>query len=327
MTTSPVLYPDIDRQIDAPPVVRLLGRTEYNGQRISLAMSCRQVFALLASKANTLVSVDQIRRELWGVNDPRSAAQTVQTYILHLRKFIGYDAIETAGTGYTLRLGSRLDVDALRFDHLVTQARRDMEAGDLKSAVDTLRAGFSLWNGRVLEDVRTGELLSAFATGVEDRHATALGVHYDIELRAGRHRDVVDELAALARSEPSREDWTERLMLALYRSRRAAEALQAYTRLRVALAEDHGMDPCTALRGLHAQIFGGGQSVGTGGEVRTDVTIPPAWETSVRCTASTTRCGCALTRTRSPQGSWPNSTSSAFFKDDGGFMSYRFGSA
>lgn len=266
MTTLPVLYPDTDHHIDTPPVVRLLGRVTYSGLSVGSAMSTRKVFTLLASRANTHVSVDEISTELWGDAWPRTATTTVQTYVLHLRRLLGRDAVATTAAGYLLPLGDRADVDALRFGKLVTQAKRDMDAGKLKSAADTLRAGFSLWSGRVLEDVRKGELLEAFATGVEDRHATALGIHYDIELRSGRHRDVVDELAALARSDPAREDWTERLMLALYRSRRAAEALKAFRRLRMALAEDHGMDPCPGLQRLHQQILAGDPALDLGGQ-------------------------------------------------------------
>lgn len=265
MTTLPVLYPDTDHHIDTPPLVRLLGRTVYAGHPISSAMSTRQVFALLATRANTRVSVEDICTELWGEKWPKSAAQTVQTYVLHLRRTIGRDAVVTATAGYILPL-SRFDVDAHRFDHLVTQAKRDMDAGDLRSATDTLRAGLSLWNGGVLEDVRRGPLLESFAVGLWDRRATALGIHYDIELQSGRHRDVVDELAALARADPAREDWTERLMLALYRSRRAAEALQAYRRLRAALSEEHGMDPCSGLQRLHQQILAGDPALDLGGQ-------------------------------------------------------------
>ncbi|WP_435844199.1 winged helix-turn-helix domain-containing protein [Streptomyces eurythermus] len=45
----------------------------------------RQILALLAIRAGRVVSVETLIEEVWGDAVPRSAAPTLQTYILQLR--------------------------------------------------------------------------------------------------------------------------------------------------------------------------------------------------------------------------------------------------
>ena len=66
---------------------------------------------------------------------------------------------------------------------------------------------------------------------------SALEQAIDADLEAGRHRDVVGELDALVAEEPLRERLHAQRMLALYRSGRQAEALEAYREARRALVE------------------------------------------------------------------------------------------
>ena len=75
------------------------------------------------------------------------------------------------------------------------------------------------------------------------------------DLAAGRHREVVGELEALVAEEPLREQLHALRMLALYRSGRQSEALQAYREVRELLVDQIGVEPGPELRRLHAAIL------------------------------------------------------------------------
>ena len=99
----------------------------------------------------------------------------------------------------------------------------------------------------------------AFAQGeiarLEDRRLAAREERLDAELELGRSADVVGELESLVEQNPLRERLRGQLMLALYRSGRQAEALQAYQEARRTLVDELGIEPSPALQQLHASIL------------------------------------------------------------------------
>jgi SARP family transcriptional regulator, regulator of embCAB operon len=242
---------------DSPVVIHLLGSLRLVGQTLPSGPKARQTFAMLAVNAGRMVPVYEISRELWDGNDPSKALQSIQTYILMLRRIEWLKPlIEYQQCGYALHL-HQLDVDANRFIHYVGKARSAYQLGDLRTAGDTLTGALSLWQGWPLADVRTGPVLTAWADGVMDAHRTAQDLRFDLELRAGRHREVLDDLLAAVRRDPSREDTAAKLMIALYRSSRRIEALDVYTQVRVALAAQYGLEPCPELQRLQQRILAG----------------------------------------------------------------------
>ncbi len=83
----------------------------------------------------------------------------------------------------------------------------------------------------------------------------AVELRIDADLATGRHADLVRELSALARRYPLREHIHRQLMLALYRSGRQAEALEAYAELRRTLVEELGLEPSRELRALQEAML------------------------------------------------------------------------
>jgi hypothetical protein len=77
----------------------------------------------------------------------------------------------------------------------------------------------------------------------------------DADLAAGRHADVLAELDALTAAQPLRERLHAQRMLALYRSGRQADALEAYRDARTALVEQIGVEPGADLRRLQDAIL------------------------------------------------------------------------
>ena len=73
--------------------------------------------------------------------------------------------------------------------------------------------------------------------------------------RCGRHGELVGELEALVAAHPLRERLRGQLMLALYRSGRQAEALDAYQRARRELLDELGIEPGAELSGSSSAIL------------------------------------------------------------------------
>jgi len=68
--------------------IRVLGPLEVviDGRPVELpSAKARQVLAALVVRANEVVSTDRLFEVLWGAQPPESAANTLQTYVAHLR--------------------------------------------------------------------------------------------------------------------------------------------------------------------------------------------------------------------------------------------------
>jgi predicted ATPase len=77
----------------------------------------------------------------------------------------------------------------------------------------------------------------------------------EAKLELGAHAQVVGQLEALIGEHPYRERLRAQLMLALYRSERQADALQAYQDARNTLVEQLGIEPGERLRELERAIL------------------------------------------------------------------------
>jgi streptogramin lyase len=91
---------------------------------------------------------------------------------------------------------------------------------------------------------------------LEELRAEAREELVEAHLELGHHGRLVSELEAFVAEEPLRERLRGQLMLALYRSGRQAEALEVYRQGRNLLAEELGLEPGEALKGLERAILG-----------------------------------------------------------------------
>jgi tetratricopeptide (TPR) repeat protein len=160
----------------------------------------------------------------------------------------------THASGYLLQVEpDELDLD--RFERLVDQAHQAIAAHDLDVATGTLRQALGLWRGPALANLPLSLAVGAESARLEEARLVALEERLELDLRLGRHAELVGELELLVASHPDRECLRRQLMLALYRSGRKAEALAVYRTTRQMLVEELGLEPSLALQELERAIL------------------------------------------------------------------------
>jgi predicted ATPase/DNA-binding SARP family transcriptional activator len=238
---------------DAGLVFRLLGPVEVEQDGHVVAVGGRRQRALLAHlllHANTVVPRDRLIDALWGERPPDTAANALQVAVHGLRKLLGADRIVTRGSGYLLRVETG-ELDLERFGALAERARSEPHA----AASATLREALALWRGAALADVGEVPFAAAEEARLEELHLAALEERIAADLALGRHAELVPELERLVAEHPFRERLRREHMLALYRSGRQADALEAFQQARRTLVDELGLDPGPELQELERAIL------------------------------------------------------------------------
>jgi DNA-binding SARP family transcriptional activator len=238
---------------------RILGPLEAleEGRVVSLGGSKqRALLALLLLHANETLSADRLIDELWGERPPATAAKTLQVHVSRLRKTLaGADGngsaglVVTRGHGYELELDPD-HLDAHRFERLVLEGRRELAAGRAARAASALEHALSLWRGPALADLAYEPFAQPEIARLADLRVNAEELWIDAQLELGRHEAILGRIEALIDEHPYRERLRAQLMVALYRSDRQADALQAYQDARRALVQELGLEPGERLREL-----------------------------------------------------------------------------
>src|SRR6516164_8789177 len=236
---------------------RVLGSFEVVDRDGPLALGGpkqRAVLAVLLLHRGEAVSFDRLIDEVWGEHPPASANKLVQGYVSNLRKALDDGRLVTEGRGYALRVeADETDVD--RFEALVAKGRGALERGDALTAAAVLRDALRVWRGPALSDFAYEPFAQAEITRLEEARLAALEDRIDADLASGEHARLVGELEALVREHPLRERLRGQLMLALYRSGRQADALEAYRDARRDLLDGLGLEPGRALQELERAIL------------------------------------------------------------------------
>jgi predicted ATPase/DNA-binding SARP family transcriptional activator len=237
---------------------RLLGPVEAvrSGNAIALGGSRqRALLALLLMERGRPVTVDRLVEELWQGEPPTAAITTLRTYVSKLRSALGTEILITgSSSGYVLDVAPE-SVDALRFEQLAREGGQALARGASARAAERLRSALELWRGLPFADLADEGALRLEAVRLEQLRLRALEERIDAELALGGAAEVVDELEALVGEHPFRERLWAQLMLALYRSGRQAEALDAYQRARGLLDTELGLEPSEDLKQLQQAIL------------------------------------------------------------------------
>jgi DNA-binding SARP family transcriptional activator/tetratricopeptide (TPR) repeat protein len=237
--------------------IRLLGPigAERDGEPASLGgPRQRAVLARLAIAAGQIVTVDRLLDDVWAGEPPTTAVNTLQSYVSLLRRALGDPRhLRREGPGYVLTV-SRDQIDAARFEDLVAAGRTAL-TGAPRDALTNLDAALDEWRGPGLAEVADEEWARPTAARWDQLRLTAFEARFDALLALGRHVDVVGELERATDEHPSREGLARRLMIALYRSGRQADALRAFARTQAVLSEQLGLDATPELVELQTAIL------------------------------------------------------------------------
>ncbi|MEU6149294.1 BTAD domain-containing putative transcriptional regulator [Actinosynnema sp. NPDC047251] len=214
-----------------PMVVRRADGTEVpvGGPRL------RALLAVLVIDAGRVVGVDRLVDALYGQAPPVGVGNAVQSQVSRLRSLLDVE-VERSPAGYRLVVDPG-EVDALRFEELVARG----SAGE----------ALALWRGPALRDVGDAPFAPVAAARWEE-----------LRLRAVEEHDVasVALLRELVDGFPLRERLVARLVRALHREGRQAEALALVERTRRVLAEELGADPSPELAAAHLEVVRGERS-------------------------------------------------------------------
>lgn len=221
----------------------------------------RVLLATLVLNAGRTVLVKELADAIWGCDQPTKSRRAVQLYVTRLRAVLarggGRHLITTATNGY--RLNIRADqCDIGRFRQGLDQADTALRRGDLDGEAVALAAALSEWRGEPLAGLPSELLQRESAPKLHEQWLHALERRFDVELRRGRHAELVSELVGLTAENPLREPlWVYRIK-ALAAAGRRADALDSYHAARQQLAEELGVDPGEELQRVHHAVLTGG---------------------------------------------------------------------
>ncbi|MEU1589611.1 BTAD domain-containing putative transcriptional regulator [Micromonospora sp. NPDC005710] len=215
----------------------------------------RALLATLLLNRGETVSVSALVERVWGTRAPAHARAALHSLVRRLRSTLTIEdqpgeLIVTRVSGYVLELPPAA-LDLSRFDTLVAAGL----TADPQRRADLLREALALWRGDPLADIDSEVLHREDVPALTERWARATDVFFDTELTLGRHTEIVAELRRATRRSPLREGLWAQLMLALYRSGRQAEALDAFHQLAAILSDELGVDPGPAVRELRDGVL------------------------------------------------------------------------
>ncbi len=238
--------------------VGILGSFEVRADDGALAdvpgARLRALLIALALEPGHLVTKATLVDWIWGEHPPSDAANALQRLVSRLRKALPDGSVDGLTGGYRLAVEPDA-VDAIRFEHLVGQARHEKGL----ERVRLLRDALALWRGAAMQDVDLldSAAFDAAVTRLEGQHLTAMEDRFDAEISLGHGAELVTELTDLVAAHPVRERLVAALMRALVAAGRNTDALLEYQRTREALADTLGVDPSPELSSLHVALLRG----------------------------------------------------------------------
>ena len=206
------------------------------------------------------MSREKLINGLWETEPPPRAARSLETKVSRLRATLGDRASVVARDGGYVLDAAINEVDLYRFEHALDEGR-SLLAEHPAAARPRLQAALALWRGEPLSGLPDG-VLTVDRARLEGERQEALEARIEADLALGEGASLVAELQELRSEYPARERITEQLMLALYRSARQTDALEAYRGTYRHLRDELGVEPGPRLRELEQSILRHDPSLG-----------------------------------------------------------------
>ncbi|WP_158887101.1 AfsR/SARP family transcriptional regulator [Amycolatopsis anabasis] len=229
-----------------------------DGKEIHLGGQRRSILlTTLLLEANQVLSLDRLIDAIWNETPPASAQSQVRICVSDLRRTFAAENcenfIQTRSSGYRINVPEN-SLDLYRFEDLVRRGRLAAAQRRLTEAVDLLKSALNLWRGPIAAGLNS-ELLRTSAIKFQANRQAAIEEYVELNLRLGRHREIVGELTGYVADSPFQENLCAQLMTALHRSGRKAEALEFFRKVRKRFADELGIEPGEKLQKLEAALL------------------------------------------------------------------------
>lgn len=241
--------------------IALLGplRASRNGLPLPLGpLKQRLVLAVLLTRPNTPVSLEELTDAVWPDDPPRTARKNLQVYVSTLRRVLDPDdlgRLRHGPGGYVLHL-TAAECDSLRFGELARRGDEEVRAGAPSRAALLYRRALDLWRHDPFSDLAArADVLRA---AVERHHARRLAVYEawaEAQLETGEPAPVADTVDEMVGRHPMRERLRAAQLTALHRVGRRTEALAAYDDCRQQLSRELGLEPGAALQSAYRSLL------------------------------------------------------------------------
>jgi predicted ATPase/DNA-binding SARP family transcriptional activator len=233
-----------------------------------------ELLVRLALEAGQVVRTDRLLDDLWGADAITTRRNTLQSKVAKLRRALGDpSAIVGSDNGYRLAVEPS-EVDALAVLRDIVGAAQLLNTGDHLDAAELSAASLSRYRGDVLPGAGDGDWVTAHRARLEEARMELAEIRLSAQLQLGDTAEVIGELEAAVKLYAYREGLWQLLITALYRAGRQADALAAYQRVRVRLADDLGLDPGPRLRQLERQILEHDPSLRVAGDAPSPGNLP-----------------------------------------------------
>jgi DNA-binding SARP family transcriptional activator len=220
----------------------------------------RAVLATLLMNRNRAVSVDALIDAVWDESPVPAARTSIHSYVSNLRRLLGSASADpsrvlaSVSPGYQLNVADA-DCDLGRFVTEKNAGVHAAAAGRFEDASTYLSAALAEWRGPFLDDLREFAFVDTFATALSEVRVAVHTALAEAEIACGRADGIIPRLEVLTAEHPYRERLWAQLITAYYVTERQSDALNAYQRLKVNLAENLGIDPGPTVRSLHERIL------------------------------------------------------------------------
>ncbi len=165
----------------------------------------RRLLALLLIRAGTPISAGVLIDELWPEDPPETARRTLSVYVSRLRRLLGDDDRVEASAGFYAIRPRGDELDAAVFERLATEAAAALETGDHRHAEDLTRRALALWRGSAYDGIGGCAAITVEARRLDELRLNMIEQGIELDLKAGRHADVVDVVPKIITDHPYRE--------------------------------------------------------------------------------------------------------------------------
>ena len=209
-------------------VVRVLGPVEVliNDAACPLRPMARRLLAVLAAARGRVVRAESILEQLWPDGSPATAAKTLQTHVVHLRRTLGQQSIIYRSAGYSLNVDA-VELDAAELEQRVIQAERLIGRAAFNDALVELVVAGALVRGVPFDEFAVDEFAASEVARLSELAWRATELRADCALQIGDARATVAALEGLVIEQPLRESAWATLLNVLVACGRTADAIRA----------------------------------------------------------------------------------------------------